>query len=477
MTTLNNIVWVLGAASILAACQSTPPPAPVSKTAGAPQQDSYFPSDANLRELLQTLVDRGESKGLVLGLLEPDGRRRILAYGDAGAGAPPLSSRTVFETGSITKSFTGALLADMVRRGELSLNDPLSKFLPAGVKVPSRNGRQITLLDLATHTSGLPRMVDRSKVRDFSNPYADIPIEDVYEFLSSHVLRRDIGAKWEYSNLGFGLLGHALTRASGKTMDELIRDRITTPLKMGMTEFGRRAELAAWLAKGHDQFGDVVSYWDFGKFKGAGGLNSNVEDMLTYIDANAGPPERPIETAMRDAHQPRHNLNDKGNAAALGWDYRARPDRTIVYKSGSTVGFAGALGFDPATGAGVVVLGNGSGLESRVNVVMQLLRGGRPEFTKASGPPSEVEPLLGLYQYEGGNRRFFAKDGKLFTRLGEGQEMEVFAAGNDRFFYGPGTLAWFAVKRDPAGKHVMSMYPTGSGEPSTSVRTGPVPPS
>ncbi|MBA3576539.1 MAG: beta-lactamase family protein [Sphingomonas sp.] len=478
MMTLNRIVCASGAALVLGACQSmpSPAPAPALRTAVVPQQKSYFPSDAELRELLQVLVEQGQSEGFVLGLLEPDGRRRVIAYGDAGAGAPPLSSRSVFETGSIVKTFTGAILADMVRRGAVSLNDPVAKFLPAGVKVPSRNGRQITLLDLATHTSGLPRNLDQDKVRDPSNPYADIPIEDVYEFLSSHELRRDIGAKWEYSNLGFGLLGHALTRVAGvETVDELVRERITGPLKMGTTQFGRGNGLEARMAKGHDQYGDVVPYWNFGAFKGAGGLNSTVEDMLTYLNANVGEPGSPIEAAMRDAHQPRHDLDIKGNAAALGWDYRARPGRTIVYKSGSTAGFAGALGFDPDTGAGVVILGNGKGFESRVNVVIQLLKGGRPEFRKTSVPLSEIEPLLGLYEYEGGNRRFFTKDGKLFTRLSGGQDMEVFPAADDRFFYGPGTLSWFEVKRDAGGKHVMSMYPGGSGEADTSVRTGPVP--
>ena len=471
-----KIVSAVGAALIVAGCQSVSSPAFASKTAAMPQQESYFPSDTKVRELLQTLIERGESKGFVLGLLEPDGRRRVIVVGDAGAGAPPLSSKSVFEVGSIAKTFTGVILADMVRRGEVSLNDPLSKFLPPGVKVPSRNGRQITLLDLATHTSGLPRSLDRSKIRDFSNPYADIPIEDLYEFLSSHELQRDIGAEWEYSNLGFGLLGHALTRAAGvETMDKLIQQRITGPLQMGMTEFGRGNGLGAWLAKGHDQYGDEVPYWDFGEFKGAGGLNSTVEDMLSYIAANVGPPKSPIETAMRDAHQPRHSLNIKGNSAALGWDHRVRPGRTIVYKSGSTAGFAGALGFDPATGAGVVVLGNASGFASRTNVVIQLLRGGRPEFSKVTVPPGEIEPLLGIYEYEGGSRRFFTRDGKLFTRVSGGQDMEVFPAGKDRFFYGPGSLTWFEVKRDHAGKHAMSMYQAGSDEASTSIRSGPVP--
>ena len=475
MMTLKLTGCAMAAALMVGGCQSVPSAAPSSTSANLPRQESYFPPDAELREFLQALVEQGQSKGLVLGLLEPDGRRRVIAYGDAGAGAPPLSSGTVFETGSIAKTFTAAVLADMVRRGEVSLDDPLSKFLPAGVKVPSRNGRQITLLDLATHTSGLPRSIDRSKIRDFSNPYAAVPIEDVYEFLSSHELKRDIGAEWEYSNLGYGLLGQALSRAAGgEALDELVRKRVTGPLKMKATGYDRTAGMGARMAKGHNPAGEAVPYWDFGIFKGAGGLNSTVEDMLTYLEANVGEPRSPIEAAMRDAHQPRHPLKLKGNSQSLGWDRRVRPGRTIVYKGGSTAGFAGALAFDPATRAGVVILGNAGGFESRTNVVIQLLKGGRPEFKKAALPAGEIEPLLGLYEFEGGNRRFFTKDGKLFTRVSGGQDMEVFPAGGDRFFYGPGTMGWFEVKRDPAGRHVMAMY-QGSEQASTSVRTGPVP--
>ena len=369
-------LWAAFAGLAAGGCLLFPSPAAAAEIAIAPQQQSYFPADAELQELLRSLVEQGQSKGFVLGLLEPDGRRRAIAFGDAGAGAQPLSSATIFEIGSIAKTFTGAILADMVRRGEVSLNDPVAKFLPTGVKVPSRKGRQITLLDLSTHTSGLPRSPDRGLIRDPSNPYADIPIDDVYAFLASHELERDIGAEWEYSNLGFGLLGQALIRAAGvETFDELIQTRITGPLRIEMTRYGRANGLDARMAKGHDQKGEAVSYWDFGAFKGAGGLNSNVEEMLAYIDANVGEPKSPIEAAMRDAHHPRHSLNSFGNSQSLGWDHRVRPGRTIVYKSGSTAGFAGALGFDPATRAGVVVLGNGKGFESRVKLVIQLLRG------------------------------------------------------------------------------------------------------
>lgn len=472
-----KVTRLLCAAGAALAVASQPAAAPATMVApaaaAAPHQKNYFPSNVALRELLQALVERGEAKGIVLGLLEPDGRRRVIAYGDAGPGARPLSSKSVFEAGSIAKTFTATILADMVRRGEVSLDDPLSKFLPAGVQVPSRNGRQITLLDLATHTSGLPRSLNQNKIRDPSNPYAGIPVEDVYEFLSSHELRRDVGAQWEYSNLGFGLLGHALVRAAGAgTMDELIRQRITGPLNMNMTAYGRENGLGDWIVKGHNPQGEVVPHWDFGEFKGAGGLNSNVEDLLTYLEANLGEPRSPIEAAMRDAHQPRHSQSIKGNSQSLSWDHRVRSRGKIVYKGGSTAGFGAALGFDPDTRVGVVVLGNAGAFQSRVNVVLQLLKGGRPEFTKTSVPPSQTEALLGAYEFEGGNRCFFTRGGKLFTRASVGEEMEVFTAGNDRFFYAPGTLSWFEVKRDAGGKHVMSMYPNGADEASPAVRTG-----
>ena len=191
----------------------------------------------------------------------------------------------------------------MVRRGEVSLTDPVAKFLPSGVKVPSRNGRQITLLDLATHTSGLPRSLNMERIRDFSNPYSSIPITDVYDFLSSHELKREIGAEWEYSNLGYGLLGHALARAAGvKSIDALVRHRITGPLKLKSTGYERGGGAA--MAKGHDPSGEAVPYWDFGEFKGAGGLNSSVDDLLTFLEANVGQPQSAIETAIQDSHRP-----------------------------------------------------------------------------------------------------------------------------------------------------------------------------
>ena len=153
----------------------------------------HFPSDEDLSALIRSRVEEGRAVGIVLGVVEADGSTRIVAYGDAGPNARPLGAESVFEIGSVTKVFTATLLADMVARGEVSFSDPVSDYLPDEVTMPSRGGREITLLDLSTQHSGLPRLPGNMSPADMSNPYADYTVEQLYTFLSGHELRRDIG--------------------------------------------------------------------------------------------------------------------------------------------------------------------------------------------------------------------------------------------------------------------------------------------
>src|SRR5262249_11166935 len=153
--------------------------------------------------------------GIVVGVIEPGGRR-VVPYGGLAKGDPrTLDGDTVFEIGSITKVFTSLLLADAVKRREVALTDPISKFLPDRVKSPERGDRAITLQDLSTHTSGLPRLPANFAPKNASNPYADYSVEDLYQFLGGYQLTRDIGTQYEYSNLGGGLLGHVLALRAG----------------------------------------------------------------------------------------------------------------------------------------------------------------------------------------------------------------------------------------------------------------------
>src|SRR5207247_418034 len=137
-------------------------------------------------------------------------------------GDKAVNGDSVFEIRSVSKVFTATLLADMVERGEVSLSDPISKYLPTSLKTPTRNGKEITLLDLSTQTSGLPRLPDNLAPKNPLNPYADYSVEQMYAFLSRYTLTRDIGSKYEYSNLCVGLLGHILALRAGTDYETLV---------------------------------------------------------------------------------------------------------------------------------------------------------------------------------------------------------------------------------------------------------------
>ena len=177
-----------------------------------------LPSDADIRKILaervDTLAGSQDGIGIVVGVIGPQGRK-VIPYGHRSQADPrPLNGDTVFEIGSVSKVFTALLLADMVRKGEVALADPVAKYLPAGAKIPERNGRPITLVDLATHTSGLPFMPDELPVFSASAAAnnSDAPL---YRFLARYQLTRDPGTEWDYSNIGYWLLGQALAARAG----------------------------------------------------------------------------------------------------------------------------------------------------------------------------------------------------------------------------------------------------------------------
>src|SRR5688500_12420619 len=163
-----------------------------------------FAPDSLVRAILADRLAAKRGMGFVVAVLERGKPPRMHSAGVAGLAGVPLDGNTVFEIGSITKVFTAALLADMVARGEVRLEDPISKYLPASVKLPTRSGREITLVDLSTQFSGLPRLPSNISPKDGRNPYADYTVDQLYSFLAGYELTRDIGERYEYSNLGVG---------------------------------------------------------------------------------------------------------------------------------------------------------------------------------------------------------------------------------------------------------------------------------
>lgn len=263
-----------------------------------PASAQSFPTDSAVLAIIRQRVEEGRSKGIVVGLVESGGRTRVVAFGDPGPGKPPLDGNTVFEIGSISKVFTSTVLAQMVLAGQVTLDDPAQKYLPASVKLPTRNGKQITLGSLSIQNSGLPRMPTNFTPKDPTNPYADYSVQQMYDFLSGLTLTRDPGERFEYSNLGVGLLGHVLSLASGKSYEQLEQERVWTPLGMTRTAITLTPWMQEHLALGHDDAGKVVSNWDIPTFAGAGAIRSTTTDMLRFVAANLQTDRGPLGKAM-----------------------------------------------------------------------------------------------------------------------------------------------------------------------------------
>jgi D-alanyl-D-alanine-carboxypeptidase/D-alanyl-D-alanine-endopeptidase len=321
--------------------------------------DSPVAADAEIRKILADRIGAENlGVGMVVGVIEPKGRR-VVAYGSlAKDDKRPLNGDTVFEIGSMTKVFTSLVLMDMAQKGEVALTDPVSKYLPASVKVPERNNKKITLQDLSTQSSGLPRMPTNFKPKDETNPHADYTPEMLYQFLSGYQLTRDIGSQYEYSNLGVGLLGHALTLRAGSDYEAMVKSRILDPLGLKSTRLTLSPEMKARLAIGHSPTLSPVTNWDLAALAGAGALRSTTNDILTFLAANLGYTRTPLAAAMAAEVSIRRPAGAPDMQIAYAWHVQTKDGKSIIWHNGGTGGYRTYMGYDPKSRVGVVVLSN-----------------------------------------------------------------------------------------------------------------------
>jgi serine-type D-Ala-D-Ala carboxypeptidase/endopeptidase len=447
-------------------------------------QEIALPSDSAIREIIRGRVDAGTAVGIVVGVIEPDGRRRVVAYGKSGT-ARALDASTVFEIGSITKAFTGIVLAEMARRGEVRLDDPVAKYLPASVTVPSRNGREITLLDLATQSSGLPRLPDNLKPKDSANPYADYGAEHLYAFLSSHQLRRDVGAQYEYSNLGVGLLGHALALRAKTDLETLYRRYLLDPLGMRDTRVALTPSMRERLAPGHNEAGDIVSNWDVGVLGGAGGLRSTATDMLTFLAANIAADvdsaRGALAPALHDSHVRRRDAGPTGMGIGLAWHIRPTSGGgSIVWHNGGTGGYRAFAGFDPVQRRGVVVLTNSGGAGHDdigfhlLSPSIPLLAPKRPSWVSRKEiqlPAATLDRYVGEYQLAPTFAMVVTREGDGLTIQPTGQGKSRIYAEQDTVFFSKIVDAQISFQVDGAGKVTgLTLHQNGRKVPGAKVK-------
>ena len=335
----------------------SPAPAVAQEPAAlAPTAPSGFPSHRAIQKLLDDYVAAKRCEGVVVATYVP-GTKRVYAAGTTGRLGLQLDGDTLFEIGSITKTLTASLLAEMVQRGEVKLDDPVSLHLPANVRVPERGGRQITLVDLATHTSGLPGLPSNIYPKDMANPYSDYTTAMLDEFLASHVLTRDIGSKYEYSAVGMGLLGRALGHRLGTSWEAALEERVLRPLGMRSTRATLGPHLRRRLAQGHDEAGKPTSAWDIPALPAMGALKSSANDLVTFLAANMEPGSRPFGALFAPMHTPRTTM-DEETKVGLAWQVGHATNRSMVWHGGGTGGSRALIAFEPEKRMGVVVLCN-----------------------------------------------------------------------------------------------------------------------
>lgn len=421
------------------------------------QAQVTVPSDSAIRAILQDRIATSRAVGIVAATLD-HGRSRIYTAGSSGAPGVPLDGNTVFEIGSITKVFTASLLADMVARGEVQLDDPVAKYLPKSVQVPSRNGKQITLLDLATQSSGLPRMPNNLTPADNNNPYADYTVVQLYAFLSSYELPRDIGAQYEYSNLGVGLLGHALALRAGKSYEDLVTERILRPLGMSDTRIVLSPAMKARLAPGHSVGGSVVANWDLPTLAGAGALRSTANDMLKFLAANLDTTSAPLGRVLATTHFARRDVNGAQMRIGLNWHILNAFGLPVVWHNGGTGGYRTFIGFDEANKRGAVVLSNQA--VSPDDIGFHLLDERSPlapppstkVHTEIAIDPAALETYVGVYQLAPTFAITITREGASLYGQATGQpRFQLFAEAATEFFL-KDVDAQITFEKDPAGK-------------------------
>ncbi|MFY0630197.1 MAG: serine hydrolase [Flavobacteriaceae bacterium] len=384
-----------------------------------------------IKENIKKRVDYGDNSSIVVALLDGD-KVDSFTYGKTALeNGTSVNENSVYEIGSISKVFTTILLANEVESGRMKLSDPISKYLPKSVKVPSRNGKEITLKDLATHTSGLPRMPSNFAPAKPMNPFADYSVDQLYSFLSNYTLTRDIGSKYEYSNYAMGLLGHILELHTGKSYEELIAERITAPHKMSDTKMVMTTKMKAQLAIGHS--GTIqMPNWDFMTLGSAGGIKSTLNDMIKFIKANMLKGNK----AMQLSHQTAYK-GDKDFTIGLGWHYmKTGNDEKIIWHNGRTGGYTAFTGFIEGTAKAVVVLTNSQ--ESIDDIGLKLLDTSRK--IRIPTKPLEIENTIlesyvGKYELVPTFHIVITKNkGQLFLQATGQSKFQVYPSSENKFF-------------------------------------------
>ena len=320
------------------------------------------PTFDNFRDEVEYIIESNFTfGGVAAGIINGDEEFTVFHGTKSKTGSESPDENTIYEIGSITKTFTATILADFVVNGIVRLDDKIQDYLPAdSVTVPSYNGSNISFRHLAVHTSGLTRNFSD----DFplpagtpsEDPFALIKAEHIYNYLNNYVpLLHRPGSEYFYSNFGYGLLGFVLSRINNSSYEELLKETVLNVLGMNHTSITVRDEHMNNIAVGYDKWKNNVEWLGSDHdLVGAGGIKSTLKDMMAYLKAYMGILDTQLNETVALARQ-----QQPGNFICLGWHLRSLSDgQTVILHGGATYGCISFIGFTGDLSTGVVILYN-----------------------------------------------------------------------------------------------------------------------
>ena len=401
------------------------------------------------------LVADGLAPGMVIGVVRGD-ETCVRAFGETafGSNSAP-DAETVYEIGSISKVFTGVLLADAEVREVLSIDAPVQSFYEGVFELDQVGDTPIRLRDLATHSSGLPRMPSNFASADPENPYADYSFELMHEFLDGYKTKRAPGERYVYSNLGAALLGGTVALAQETDYATLLRTRITEPLGMPDTAITLTPSMRKRFAPGFDVDQQPRAAWDFLSMAPAGAIRSDMSDMLTFARAALHPAGGPLAEAL-----PRSMtlLYESPQDVDLGYGWHIASGGATFWHNGQTGGYHSFLAVIPGSDAAVVVLSNTTTgfVDVLGDNLVRVLMGA--EARKIDYPKAiEITPELAA-EYVGRYKLNLITsltvsliDGNLHAQITAQPAVRIYLSEKDRCFY-RAVPAEITFERDEAGK-------------------------
>jgi D-alanyl-D-alanine-carboxypeptidase/D-alanyl-D-alanine-endopeptidase len=427
-------------------------------------------TDAALADVVRQRL-QGDRSGacMAVAVVEKDRVARSFQCAD-DQDAARIGPDAAFEIGSVSKTMTAALLAELILQDKGSLDDPLASWLPPGTQVPDYQGQPILLRHVVTHTSGLPALPARLGATSMDNPYANLDEAALLASLGDAKLSAAPGTQFEYSNFASMLLSYAVARRAGSDLETLARKQLFAPLGMDNAYIDDKpAHVRA--AIGHAPNRQPTSAWNFAtNLAGVGGVRATLDDMVRYVQGGLGWTDAPILPALELTHQPLSEQPPMG----MNWMLAQVGDRNVLVHEGGTGGFSAFVSLDPQRERGVVILSDttwnsiGSLGSLGLHLVDASLPLGKPR-REVAAEPALLAALAGEYQLQGGMKmRLRQRDGQL-TIQAAGQGEYVMGHDDAGDFYPLQLDAVLRPQRKADGSYGFTWTQMGAVLPATRV--------